>query len=86
MTMPKKNDPLTLEEIAEASDIFFPLFNEVNSRMPKGSTTEDTLKVMETVAKLGHKRRADKEEKEKELKFGFNKDEESEIAEESVGG
>ena len=73
--MPKKNDPLTLEEIKEASDIFFPLFLEVHSRMPKGSTTEDTLKVMESIAKLGHKNRADKADKEKELKFGFNKEE-----------
>ena len=48
MTMPKKNDPLTLAEVTEASDVFFPLFNEVHSRMPKGSTTEDTLKVMES--------------------------------------
>ena len=76
MTMPKKNDPLTLTEVTEASDVFFPLFNEVHSRMPKGSTTEDTLKVMEAVAKLGHKFRVDKADKEKALTFGFNKDDE----------
>ena len=76
MTMPKKNDPLTLAEVTEASDVFFPLFNEVHSRMPKGSTTEDTLKVMEAVAKLGHKFRVDKADKEKALTFGFNKDDE----------
>ena len=73
--MPKKNDPLTLEEIAAAADIFFPLFNEVHSRMPEGSTTEDTLRVMESVAKLGHKQRADEAAKEKALAFGFNKQE-----------
>jgi hypothetical protein len=78
--MPKKNDPLTLEEIKEASDIFFPLFTEVHSRMPKGSTTEDTLKVMESIVKLGHKNRADKADKERELKFGFNKEEETDDA------
>tara|TARA_B100001173_G_scaffold132840_1_gene115413 strand:+ start:2105 stop:2338 length:234 start_codon:yes stop_codon:yes gene_type:complete len=72
--MPKKNDPLTVEEVTEASDIFFPLFDVVNSRMPKGSTTEDTLKIMEAIAKLGHKNRADKAAKEKELTFGFNKE------------
>lgn len=72
--MPKKNDPLTIEEVTEASDIFFPLFNVVNHRMPKGSTTEDTLKIMEAIAKLGHKNRADKAAKEKELTFGFNKE------------
>ena len=42
--------------------------------MPDGSTTEDTLKVMESVAKLGHKQRADKLLEEKSLAFGFNKE------------
>ena len=74
MTTPKKNDPLTHAEVAAAADIFFPLFNEVHSRMPEGATTEDTLKVMESVAKLGHKQRGEKLLKEKELTFGFNKD------------
>ena len=78
MSSPKKYDPLTLEEIVEASDTFFPLFNEVHSRMPDGSTTEDTLRVMEAVAKLGHKNRADKADKEKSLAFGFNKKEDDE--------
>ena len=68
--------PSLLAEVTEASDVFFPLFNEVHGRMPKGSNTEDTLKVMEAVAKLGHKFRADKADKEKELAFGFNKDDE----------
>ena len=75
--MPKKNDPLTVEEVTEASDIIFPLFDVVNDRMPKGSTTEDTLKIMEAIAKLGHKNRADKAAKEKELTFGFNKEAET---------
>ena len=77
MTTPKKNDPLTIEEMTAAADIFMPLFNVVHLRMPQGSTTEDTLKVMETVAKLGHKNRADRLMKEKEIKFGFNKEEEN---------
>ena len=76
MTMPKKYDPLTIEEVTEAADTFFPLFNVVHERMPKGSTCEDTLKVMEAVAKLGHKNRADKLDKEKTMKFGFNKSDE----------
>ena len=75
MTTPKKSDPLTLEEVTDAANIFFPLFNEVHSRMPESSTTEDTLKVMEAVAKLGHKNRAEKLLKEKSLAFGFNKEE-----------
>ena len=73
MTMPNKNDPLTLDEMTAAADIFFPLFQCVDSRMPKGATTEDTLKIMETVAKLGHKLRADELDKEKKERFGFNK-------------
>ena len=75
MTMPKKNEPLTPEEMLEAADTFFPLFDVVKDRMPKGSSTEDTLKVMETVAKLGHKLRQDKLLDEKSLAFGFNKKE-----------
>ena len=74
--MPKKNDPLTREEVVEASDIFFPLFNEVSSRMPKGSSTEDTLRVMESVTKLSHKLRAEKLMEKKSLDFGFNKKDE----------
>jgi len=42
--------------------------------MPKGSATEDTLKVMENVAKLGHKLRGDKLEDERKERFGFNKE------------
>lgn len=72
-TTPKRYDPLTVEEMEQAADTFFPLFNIINNRMPKGASTEDTLKVMETVAKLGHKNRSDEADKEKSLKFGFNK-------------
>lgn len=55
--MPDKNAPLTSEEITEAADIFFPLFNIVDERMPERASTEDTLKVMESVAKLAQKER-----------------------------
>ena len=69
----KATDPLTVDEVKAASDIFFPLFTEVDSRMPDSASVEDTLKVMEAIAKLAHKQRAmAKEEKIKE-KFGFNK-------------
>ena len=53
--MPEKTDPLTPEEITKASDQFFPLFDIVHKRMPKSSTIEDTIKVMENVAKLAQK-------------------------------
>ena len=75
MTTPKKNDPLTVEEMTAAADIFMPLYRVVADQLPK-ATVEDVLKVMESVAKLGHKRRADKLLEEKSIAFGFNKDKE----------
>ena len=77
MSTPKKNDPLTVEEMTEAADIFMPLYRVVADQLPK-ATVEDVLKVMESVAKLGHKRRADKLLEEKSIEFGFNKKEENE--------
>ena len=74
--MPKKNDPLTVEEMTEAADIFMPLYRVVADQLPK-ATVEDVLKVMESVAKLGHKRRADKLLEEKSIEFGFNKKEDA---------
>jgi len=79
--MPKKNDPLTVAEVQEATDEFFPLFDIVNAAMQRrNGSVEDTLKVMESIAKLGHKRRADKADEEKKLKFGFNKSKDEENA------
>lgn len=71
--MPEKTDPLSPEEITKASDRFFPLFDIVHKRMPKSSTIEDTLKVMENVAKLAQKSRSEEHEKSIKEKFGFNK-------------
>ena len=71
--MPNKDAPLTSEEITEAADIFFPLFNIIDERMPEWATTEDTLKVMENIAKLAQKERIKKREEAAKLKFGFNK-------------
>ena len=48
----KPTDPLSLEEVTKASEVFFPLFEEVKKRMPFQSSTEDTLKVMESVCQL----------------------------------
>jgi len=61
--------PLTPDEVQVAAEQFFPLFEIVLNRMPANSTTEDTLKVMETVCGLAHKLRAEEEK----IKFGFNK-------------
>ncbi len=66
--------PLTPEEVTKAAEQFFPLFDVVRTRMPEGSTTEDTLKVMETVCTLAQKLRLE----EDKLDFGFNKKNESE--------
>ena len=71
--MPDKNAPLTSEEFTEAADTFFPLFNIIDERMPEWATTEDTLKVMENVAKLAQKERTKKREESIKEKFGFNK-------------
>ena len=79
--MPDKNAPLTTEEITEAADIFFPLFNIVDERMPERASTEDTLKVMESVAKLAQKERVKKREEAAKLKFGFNKNNSTEDTE-----
>jgi len=69
----KKNDPLTVEEMTEAAAVFMPLYKVIRDQLDK-PTVEDTLKVMEAVAKLGHKLRGDKLLKEKEMSFGFNKE------------
>ncbi len=63
------NKPLTTEEVQVAAEQFFPLFEIVRNRMPESATTEDALKVMETVCGLAHKLRAEEEK----IKFGFNK-------------
>jgi len=66
------NKPLSTDEIRKAADLFFESFSVVRNGMPDGSTTEDTLKVMEYVAKLATQMRSDKE-REKLDKFGFSK-------------
>ena len=67
-----KTDPLTVEEMTVATDKFAELFEVVSKRMPKASV-EDCLKIMESVAKLAHKTRADKLKKEADARFGFLK-------------
>ena len=49
-----KKTPLTPEEIKEASDLFFEAFDIVSTRMPQGSTIEDTIKCMEHILSLIH--------------------------------
>ena len=68
--------PLTVEEVKEAADQFFPLFEVVKQGMPEGSTTEDTLKVMESICTLAQKLRVQKEIES--TPFGFNKNQDAE--------
>ena len=63
--------PLTVEEVEEAAEQFFPLFDIVRNQMPVEATIEDTLKVMETVCTLAQKLRLQKEIEAQP--FGFNK-------------
>lgn len=76
--------PLTPEEVSEAAEKFFPLFDIVHRQMPENSNVEDTLKVMESVCGLAHKLRMQGEES-KAGPFGFNKkDNEVETDEDST--
>ena len=62
---------LTLEEVFEAADIFFPIYEYIKSRLPVDTKVEDVLKVAENVCTLAQKLRAEKEAEA--LPFGFNK-------------
>ena len=73
---PKKTDPLTPEEIIEAADMFMERYNIIKERMNGLAKPDDILKVMENVAKLGHKLRADKAEEKRLDRFGFVKNSE----------
>jgi len=63
--------PLTVEEVAEAADVFFPIYEYVKGRMPAETKVEDILKVAENVCTLAQKLRVQKETENQP--FGFNK-------------
>ena len=63
--------PLTVEEVAEAADIFFPIYDYVKGRLPDDTNVEDVLKVAENVCTLAQKLRVEKEAEAQP--FGFNK-------------
>ena len=63
--------PLTVEEVAEAADVFFPIYEYVKSRLPVETKVEDILKVSENVCSLAQKLRVQKEVEAQP--FGFNK-------------
>jgi len=70
------NKPLTLEEVFEAADIFFPIYEYIKSRLPVDTKVEDVLKVAENVCTLAQKLRVQKEMDN--VPFGFNKKKEEE--------
>jgi len=70
MDTEKLTKQLTVEEVENAALDFFPLLEVIRKGMPKDSTMEDTLKVMESVCKLAMKQRLSKELEEG---FGFYK-------------
>lgn len=64
-------DPISQEEMEEASSVFFPLLRVVQKEMPEGASTEDTLKVMEHVATLAHRLRKQKKKEQAKERFGL---------------
>jgi len=67
----KETDPITQEEMQEATDLFFPLLRVVQQEMPEGASTEDTLKVMEHVTTLAHRLRKQKKKEIAQERFGL---------------
>ena len=63
--------PLTLEEVFEAADIFFPIYEYIKHRLPADTKVEDVLKVAENICALAQKLRVEKEAASQP--FGFNK-------------
>ena len=66
-------DPFSSKEIKAATNAFFDAYDAVSLRMPKDSTVEDTLKVLEQVTKTATKLRAKKEKDERDARLGFVK-------------
>lgn len=73
MTAPKKTDPLTVEEVANAANIFFELFHEVRKIAPPDTSIEDAIKLSESIFAYAHKLRAIEAQENSSAPFGFNK-------------
>ena len=65
--MKKPDQPLSVEEVRHARDMFFEVFDVVKEKMADDASLEDTMKVMKEVCELGHRLR------KVEDPFGFNK-------------
>ena len=70
--MPERDAPLTVEEMAVATEQFSELFAVIAAEFPDANVDEK-LRIMENVARLAQKKRADDREDEATAKFGFNK-------------
>lgn len=68
--------PLTLAEVQAASSEWLPLFKHVRGKLPHGTSIEETLLVMDQIAKLATHMRATKEKDERDARFGFHKNQE----------
>ena len=66
-TMKKQDQPLSVDEVRKARDMFFDVFDVVKERMADDASLDDIMKVMKEVCELGHKLR------KVEDPFGFNK-------------
>ena len=64
--------PITVEEYKEVGEDFWPKFDYVAQNIGEGAKPEDILKVMESLAGLVMKKRAEN----KKVSLGFNKDKE----------
>ena len=68
-----KKEPLSIEEMTEATNIFMDRYDVVANRLGKLTKVPDVLAVMENVCNLGHYLRTKREVEERLDKFGFNK-------------
>ena len=64
--------PITVEDYKEHSKEFFDKYFYVAGELGEGAKAEDILKIMESLAGLVMKKRAEK----KKVSLGFNKDKE----------
>lgn len=69
--MPSKTDPITPDELSAAADLFFPLFEIVQSRAPEGSSTKDCLEILEAITKLAQATRKQARDDKAAERFGF---------------
>ena len=68
-----KKEPLSIEEMTEATDLFMDRYQVVANRLGKLAKVPDVLAVMENVCNLGHYLRTKREVEQRLDKFGFNK-------------